>query len=136
MMLMNILTGFNGIKKCNPSEIVIIVSSLHKLQSDGQAFLFTDRHAFMSDARFTNDLGNLNWIDWAILQNSDFRRDNEDIGKTARYMAEALAHQSLPVSSLLGLACCNDEERDVLETLVQAEQLPLKVITKGGWYFS
>jgi hypothetical protein len=134
IMLMNILTGYNGIRKRSQAEIVIIVSSLLKLQAGKQKFLFTDRHASMTGARFSGDLENLNWIDWPILQNSDFRRDNEDIGKTARYMAEALAYRSLPASSLLGLACCNTKEAESLEALVQARGLSLKVLTKRGWY--
>lgn len=44
-MLLNIKTGYNGIRKRPMEEIVFLVSSLPRLEEIGQQYLFTDRHA-------------------------------------------------------------------------------------------
>jgi hypothetical protein len=96
-MLYNIKTG-RHVNKLPMSEIAIVVTSLERLQSAGVPFLFTDRHAILSAARFTDDLRNLGWIDWDIIRRSDFQHDINDPGKVERYQAEALIHKSCSFS--------------------------------------
>jgi hypothetical protein len=134
MMAYNIYTGRNVPQRAN-DEIVIFVTSLLELQKRGMPFLFTDRHASLVDAKFSSDLSHLDWIDWTILQNRDFSRNNDDIGKTSRYQAEALVHEKMPIDSLLHVACCDDNQKGWAEGLVQERGLTLKIITNRGWYF-
>ena len=55
-MLYNIKTGWRGITRRPMSQIVILVSSLPTLAEHGVPFLFTDRHASLVNAIFSNDL--------------------------------------------------------------------------------
>lgn len=135
IMAYNIGTGHNGIRKRNGSEVVILVSSLRKLEEQGVPFLFTDQHAVTADARFSSDLSNLDWIDWDILQRRDFSRDNDDLGKMGRYQAEALVHKYMPLDALLGIVCYDAEQKAYVDGLVETRELELKVIGKRGWYF-
>ena len=112
MMSYNIKTGYRGVRQRSNEEIVILVSSLRKLERDGVRFLFTDRHAYLGDACYYNNLDDLSRIDWTILQQHDFKRDAKNPEKTDRYQAEALVHRHLPIASLLGIACYNVTERD------------------------
>lgn len=134
-MLYNINTGYNGIRRRANEEIIIIVSSLHLMKSHGVAFLFTDRHAYLQAAQFSSDLADLDRIDWKILQNRDFKRDNDDLGKLERYQAEALAYKHLPVASIAGVACCNDAMVDVVNKLLKNRNMELKVASRREWYF-
>jgi hypothetical protein len=134
MMAFNIHTGRNVPKRDN-SEIVILVTSLPKLKEDGQKFLFADRHASVAGARFSANLADLDRIDWKILQHRDFSRDNDDLGKTGRYQAEALVHKHVPIESLHGVACCDANQKAWAEALVKEKGISLKVIAKRGWYF-
>jgi hypothetical protein len=134
-MLLNIKTGYNGIKKRDNTEIVIMVSSIPHLEKNGIPYLFTDRHAYLVAAKFSNDPADLSMIDWGILQNRDFKRDPEDLGKVERYQAEALVHESAGVNGLLGFACCNPTVRDEIQGIVDEHGVQLKVLAKGGWYF-
>lgn len=70
-MLYNIRTGYGGIPRRNNSEIVVFVTSLNKLKTNGVEFIYSDRHAYLTTASFFDDLGHLSCIDWNILQNSD-----------------------------------------------------------------
>jgi len=134
-MLYNIKTGYNGIKRRTNEEIVVLVSSLPRLTEGGIPFLFTDRHAYLTAARFSSRLEDLARIDWSILQARDFRRDPEDLGKVERYRAEALVHQQLHVQALLGIGCCNGVVAERVRTLTTSRGLDLKVVVRPDWYF-
>ncbi len=133
-MILNIKTGFNGVPRKPLDEIVIFVSSLTKLHADGIPFLFTDRHAYLTTAQFSDDLANLSWIDWALLRLRDFRKNPEDPAKVERYQAEALVHQHLPTSALIGVVCYNSVVSDWVQSMVHARGCAIKVIAKSGWY--
>jgi hypothetical protein len=135
VMLFNINTGYHGIRQRRNEEIVILVSSLHKLQEDNIHFIFTDRHARLASARVFTDISDMNQIDWKILQNRDFRRDIDDLEKIERYQAEALVHRRLPINSLLGVACYNTSECDKANKLADGAGLSLRIVSRPGWYF-
>ena len=97
-MLYNIHTGYNGLRQRSNDEIVVIVSSVRDLSKQERSFLISDRHAFLTAAQFYPDVDGLDVIDWTILRNRDFRRDNDDLGKMERYQAECLVHEHLPAS--------------------------------------
>jgi hypothetical protein len=64
VMLYNILTGQGGVPRRGPEEIVILVSSLHRVDALGLPFVFTDMHAYYPWATFHTDLARLDGIDW------------------------------------------------------------------------
>lgn len=133
-MLLNIKTG-RHVRQRGNDEIVILVSSLPRIQESGLDFLFTDRHAYLQTAEFYSDLARLDRIDWDILQRSDFKRDNDDLGKFERYQAEALIFKHVPVSALLGIACVNDAVAAQLRQQIAAAGSELKVAATPGWFF-
>lgn len=134
-MLLNIKTGWGGIKKRANEEIVILTSTLHVLKKKEVRFIFTDRHAYLKAARFFSDLAGLDEIDWTILQNRDFKKDADDLGKFERYQAEALIHKYLPCDGLLGMVCYSDSVAATLTALVQARGLDLQIAARRNWYF-
>ncbi|WP_326533071.1 type II toxin-antitoxin system toxin DNA ADP-ribosyl transferase DarT [Pseudorhodoferax sp.] len=136
VMLRNIHTGWNGIRQVANEDIVILVSSLRRVEELGLAFLFTDSHAYSGLARYFDDLAHLDRIDWKLLQRRDFKRDPEDPGKLERYQAEALVHRHVPLAALLGVVCYTDDIRADIEGKMQARGLNFPVHTRPGWYFS
>lgn len=135
MMLYNIVTG-HGVTQQSREDIVVLVSSLPHLQQLGFPFLFTDRHAYLTNAEFSSRLEDLaEFIPWELLQAKDFGRDPEKPEKTDRYQAEALIHHHLPASALLGIGAYTDEVRAAIETQTVAHGLPLKVVTRPNWFF-
>lgn len=134
-MMFNINTGHAGIAKRPNGEIVILVSSLHKLVEDGRVFVFSDRHAYLQTARFSADLADLDRIDWPKLQARDFKKDLNDLDRFERYQAEALVHRHMPVNALKGIVCYNKAVKDDLSTLLDKSGPRLKVVAKPSWYF-
>lgn len=134
-MLLNIKTGWGGITKRPNDEIVILVSSLKVLKNKGIDAIFTDRHAYLSAARYFSDLANLDQVDWFILQRRDFKKDPDDPGKFERYQAEALVHKKLPCDALLGIGCYSDSVAADLRKITAAAECSLEVVSRPGWYF-
>lgn len=134
-MLYNIKTGHQGMRQTPMSEIVVLVSSLHRVAEIGLPFVFTDRHAYLEAAEYSSDLVELDRIDWKILQARDFKRNPDDPGKFERYQAEALIHRELPVSALLGIVCYDSKQESHVSGLVSTCSVSLKVKTRRNWYF-
>lgn len=135
MMLLNIMTGYNGVPKVPNEEIVILVSSLRKLAMMNIEFVFTDQHAYLGMAEHFIDLAQLDRIDWPILQNRDFERDNNDLGKTDRYQAEALVWKHLPAEGILGICCFTEGVRDDLKARADNLGSSMSILKKAEWYF-
>lgn len=134
VMMKNIHSGW-GVQQRQNEEIVILVSSLYHLQSMNRRFIFTDAHAYPDWTGYYSDLQDLDKIDWPLLQHRDFKRDPDDPRKMERYQAEALIHEHVPVTGLLGIVCYNENVKRRIEHEVQLCQLNLPVHARPGWYF-
>ena len=117
-------------------EIVIFVSSLPRLKAMEIPFVFTDRHAYLIAARFSNNLDDLDNVDWDILRRSDFGYDPNDIGKMDRYQAEALVHDRLPMDAVAAIICATATQESHVRSLVTASGLTTTVVTKPEYFFS
>ena len=130
-MLYNIKTGY-GVPKQPMSKIVILISSLPKLVEEGVDFVFTDRHAYLRTAQFSNQLGDLDWIIWDVLQRRDFTKS--DVDRFEKYQAEALIRDKVPMSALLGIACYDETTRLLAEQIAARKNVSLEIKKLPGWY--
>lgn len=135
VMMMNIHSG-RGVQQRRNEEIVILVSSLYKVQELGLPFVFTNAHAYPDWTDYYRDLQHLDKIDWNILQRRDFKRDPDDPQKMERYQAEALIHQHMPINGILGVVCYTEQMKTVIEQEMQKRHLNLPVYARTTWYFS
>jgi hypothetical protein len=134
-MLYNISTGYGGIRKRSRDEIVIMISSIHSLASQGVPCVFTDRNAYLNAAQFFSDPSSLDQVDWELLRRRDFRRDPDDPEKMERYQAEALVHRYMPWGALTGLACHDDKSASLIRQMASDQGIKLQVVSRPGWYF-
>lgn len=134
VMMKNIHSGWSVQQRSN-DEIVILGSSLYRVEQLGLSFVFTNAHAYPDWTDYYSDLASLGEIDWPILQRRDFKRDPDDPRKMERYQAEALIHHHLPITGLLGIMCYTDAMKEHIEQDVAARGLTLSVHARPGWYF-
>ncbi|WP_339469828.1 type II toxin-antitoxin system toxin DNA ADP-ribosyl transferase DarT [Pseudomonas capeferrum] len=134
VMMKNIHSGWS-VQQFSNDEIVILVSSLYRVEELGLPFVFTNAHAYPEWTNYYSDLAYLGEIDWPILQRRDFKRDPDDPRKMERYQAEALIHHHLPITGLLGIMCYTDAVKKRIEHNVAARGLTLSVHARPGWYF-
>ena len=133
-MMFNIHTG-RSVPKLPNDEIVILVSSLHRLREQGITFIFTNQHAYPVTADFFTDVADLDRIEWPLLQSWGFQHDPEDPAKKERYQAEALPWWHVPVGALDGVACYSQETEQRLQAEIESRGLALKTGIQPNWYF-
>lgn len=135
IMMYNIHTGYGGITRRENQDIVIFVSSLHRVKELGLPFVFTNQHAYAADTDYFGDLAELPRVDWKLLQSRNFKTDDADPGKQLRYQAEALIHRQVPLEALLGMGCSSDHARQKLESLIAGSGRKINVQITPTWYF-
>jgi len=135
IMMLNIKTGYGGVRHVPNREIAILVSSLRRIQELGIPFVFTNQHAYPAAAEYFNDLADLDRIDWPLLQSRDFRHDPDDPGRKERYQAEALIWKHVPLDALLGICCHNETVRSTLQAGIDRRELALRIQAQPNWYF-
>ncbi len=135
VMLFNVHTGRVQGVTAGQRDIAYIVSSVDQLEGSGVRFLFTDRHAYVANASFFAQVGELDKLDWPLIHGRDFKKDPNRPDKLELRAAELLAHRHVPVTSLLGIACYDDATCRTIRDEVKARGLPLHVAARPEWYF-
>jgi hypothetical protein len=130
-MLLNIVTGF-GVAKIPRDEIVVLVSSLHRVHEMGIPFVFTNQHAYPVTAEYFTDLADLDRIDWPLLQRRDFKHDP---GKKERYQAEASVWKQLSAEGLIAICCHSPEVQSHIQSEIDRRGLTMKAHVQRNWYF-
>lgn len=134
-MMYNIHTGRGGVPYRGNDEIIIMVSTLHRVKEQEYPFVFTSGHAYSLATEYFDDLAKLDQVDWPLLQARNFARSLDDPLQIERYRAEALIYQHLPVSALMGVICYTDAIKLEIEREIDARELTLSVNAMTGWYF-
>jgi hypothetical protein len=135
MMMYKIKTGHGGIIQRRNEDIVIFVSSVHRLRDLNVPFVFTNQHAYPPDTEFYQRVEDLGHVDWPLLRSRNFKTDDADPGKQLRYQAEALVHKCVPLKALLGICCHNNSTKANLESLIVERGIKIDVKTTPNWYF-
>ncbi len=135
MMMYKIKTGHGGITQRQNKDIIIFVSSIHRLKDHGLPFLFTNQHAYPPNTDFYSEVGELNRVDWPLLQSRNFKTDDDDPGKQLRYQAEALVYQHVPLKALVGIGCHDSGVKHHLDDLLLASGQQIDVKSTPTWYF-
>jgi ssDNA thymidine ADP-ribosyltransferase, DarT len=134
IMMFNIRTGYN-VRKVPNEEIVILVSSLHRVAEMQIPFVFTDQHAYPLMAGYFADLKDLDHVDWDLLNCRDFRHDPDDPGKKERYQAEALIWRHLPVQGLLGICSYAEAVDAEIRAELAKRKIEMQTVVQRNWYF-
>ena len=135
-MFYNVHTGYGGITRRKNTEIVMLVSSLARLEQSGTEFLLTDRHAVLETATFFPSRSSLaEVIDYGLLRRKDFRLDPEDPEKLEKYQAEALVYKHMDVSALVGIACDSETIRMAIAEIAAEQGHSIHVRVREEWYF-
>ena len=135
IMMLNIKTGRGNVVRRENKDIVMFVSSVHRLEELRLPYVFTNQHAYPVETEFFSQSKDLHRIDWNLLRSRNFKTDDVDPGKQVRYQAEALVHRHVPLSALLGIGCYNEAVKDRLDGFLSARGQKLSVKTTPTWYF-
>lgn len=136
-MLYNIETGYGGMNRVSPRDIIIFVSKFVHLMKLQLPVIYTDRHAYLSHAQFFSNIDQLEGvINWRILQNRDFKKDPEDPEKSERYQAETLIHYHVPIDAFIGIICYNNNIKKEVHSECERYNVQMPIHATQRWYFT
>jgi ssDNA thymidine ADP-ribosyltransferase, DarT len=123
--------GYTGTQR----EILHLVSSTDAVVAAGVPFVFTEGHAELFYSEFFTDLGDLNRIDWEIMQARIWRDTISDGDRKRRRQAEFLAHRFFPWQLITEIGVANKIiALEVESKLGEAAHKP-SVTVRPGWYY-
>ena len=95
-MLLNIKTGYRGIKKHPQSDLVFLVCKISDVIEQCPHWCFTDGHAKSSITKFYNDIEDLSLLDWDTINLQFWNSTEDDYDRMRRKQAEFLVKKHVP----------------------------------------
>lgn len=117
------------------NEIIFFVTHTKTIAKVGLPFVFTDRHAVVSYARFYNELDELKNLDWETIKLRYWKNTSDDPGRREKKQAEFLIYNKLPWEQIYGIAVIDDNVGARVESIVNGLQHKPVIKTKREWYF-
>lgn len=134
IMLYQIDTGRSDYKG-GQEPIIHFVSTVETLQQQALRFVFTDRHAKTSYARFFDDVRQLEALDWRTIRSNEFARTEDDPDRPQRKEAELLVYQFVPLTAILGIGVHSKKWKEDCDHVLRAANMSLRVEVKTKWYY-
>lgn len=135
-MLGSIVKGRVGTYQGGQDEIVYLVTNTDQVRDLGLPFVFTDRNAYYSFARYSDDLADLDeLVDWELMQSKWWHNTGAEPDRMERRMAEFLVHGSVPWEAFVGVATRTEEACRRIETVLATVGVETTVRSRPGWYF-
>lgn len=135
-MLLNIKTGYRGIKKYPQSELVYLVCRISDIIEQCPHWCFTDGHAKSSITKFHNKVEDLSLLDWATINLQIWRSTEDDWDKMRRKQAEFLVKKHVPVTCISQIIVINSEQEAKVKEIENRIGIDIPVvIDKQRKYF-
>lgn len=134
-MLLNIKTGYRGIRQRSQGEIVYIVCRVNTIAQSCEQWCFTDGHAKNSISGFYNDLVRLSEVDWNMVTERHWSNNEDDFDRMRRKQAEFLVKYHVPVSCISSIVVLNEIKKTIIEEIVNKLGLEIPVIVNPNNQF-
>lgn len=129
-MLFTINRGNTGREPGCQKQIVHLVSTMQIATRLGREWAFSNGNAgaFLTD--FFADVASLGELDWAIINSTDWGGERRH-----RKQAEFLVADFFPWAAVRAIGCYNSSTKQEVETLLQGQGNPPKVVVRSDWYY-
>lgn len=116
--------------------IVHLLTTTSQAQGTGSPFCFTDGHAEMGMACFSDNLDEIeNHVDLPVMKQTYWNDTANDPTKKFRRQAEFLVHRSFPWDRIMEIGVIDDGMvQAVSNTIGNASHIP-NIAVKRGWYY-
>lgn len=136
-MLYMIKNGYQGVQRRPQEDIVFIVSSVNRIKELGLPFLFSDRNAKISVAKFFEDEGDFDKLRWDVILSQDWKNTESDIARRDFKQAEFLVREYVPVSAIECLVVKTEAKKRILEEMIATIEasMPVFVDERNKLYY-
>ena len=136
-MLLNLKTGrvpgFSG----GQSDLIYLVTACQKIKAANLPFVFSDGHALTTVTAFSDDLNQLQIVDWGMVNQRYWTDTPADPDRQRRKQAEFLVHQKCPWDLIESIAVFDESAMQAVMKVLGA--FPLKdrrsVSIRRDWYY-
>lgn len=117
-------------------RVVYLVSTLEDLTSCDSHWIVTDRNAAQSLASYAEANDDLDgFIDWPLMQATQWGWCEEDPERPDRRAAECLVHEAVPWRAFVGVVTRSEATADEARDTIAAAGLATPVSVRPHWYF-
>ena len=136
-MLYLIINGYQGVQQRSQEDIAFIVSSVSRVKELGLPFLFTDRNAKISLAKFFEDERDFDKLKWDVILSQDWKNTESDIARRDYKQAEFLVWDYAPVSAIECLVVKTEAKKRILEEMIanMGGSVPVFVDERNKLYY-
>lgn len=136
IMLYNILTGYGGLQKQSPRDIIYLCCYVGDIVKVCPKFFFTDGQANKRFTEHFNNLKDLIKVDWEVVTSSDFKQTEEDTDRPRKYQSEFLVHEHVPIECVNKIVVYDESRKESVEQLLKRNGLNIQVrIAKKDFYY-
>ena len=126
-MLLNIKTGYRGIKQREQREIVYVCTHIETVAKACPEFCFTDGHAKDRLTAYFNNLADLDKVDWRAVDLTYWTSTEDEPDNMRRKQAEFLVKTHVPLSCLSGIIVFDDSAAEAVNTIMMETGTSLRV---------
>lgn len=126
-------------------DIVHLETTVERVTSNGEPFVFYDRNATLAFSTPYTDLGRLDEVAWDILTEAPqldgyckYFMNRHQVERYAdrveRRLAEFLVRQRVPLAQFTRVGVVNHEKAKQVQAILAAAGVPLPVVVQPDWY--
>ena len=136
-MLLNIKTGYRGIRQWPQQDIVFICCKIETVIQQCDEWCFTDGHAKNRITAYYNDIQDLHKIDWDTARAQQWQATKDDRDRFRRKQAEFLVKDFVPIECIHALYVRNQKKKEDVEAIVSnlGLNIPVKVDVDNKLYY-
>ena len=119
------------------SNIIYLVSTVEKVESEAQCqWCFSDGHGVDKLTEFYDGSKELSNIDWELITDWLWNDTLADNDRVRRKQAEFLVHQSFPIEWVEKIGVQNQEQKKLVESILNQYSCTIPVVVEKKWYYS
>lgn len=117
-------------------QMLHFVSSAESIAQVKIAFAFSDRHAVLGYAKFSNDLADLTGLAWPYINANTWTNTQQDPGRRERKQAEFLVYRFMPWRFITKIGVINQTMLEAVQNILSASPAPHPIVTvQRDWYY-
>jgi len=115
--------------------LIYLVTTVQKVETKGQRFVFTDGHGIMALTEFFDNISHLDKVDWEVMKSRYWNDTQEYPDRCRRRAAEFLAYEYLPWEFITEIAVINERIKSQVTSILQNINHKPSLSIQPDWYY-
>jgi hypothetical protein len=117
-------------------EIIYLISSAEIVSQSGLQFVFSDRHALLEYARFSNKPEDLAGLDWQKIKTANWGIMHDETRQTMEVkQAEFLVYKHMLAHCVKAVVCANQTVFNFVQPLIAKSNININLSIKPQYYY-